>query len=299
MHFFRIKAANIIFPLICAFILAFLFVNEVNAQVVINEFSSDSSDDWVELYAIEDVDISGWILRDTATSIVKTIPQGTTLNTSNSLFFVVEVGNRLNKDGDIIKLLKPDDATIVDQLSYGNEDGVCVPSGGQSVGRYPDSNSVIERFKTPTKGSSNASAELEPCPAPTSEPAATFTPTPTPKPTKNPTNSPTDKPSKTPTPTTKKETSIPTNTVGLQDDTTENEVVLNEDNQTEVLGIQEISFQKISPTPTEPDAGNGKKFPWLAGIFIISGLGLTGAAFYPIFRKGRLRYNLKSEEDKK
>jgi len=43
----------------------------VNAQVVINEFSSSTSDDWIELFSPEDIDISNWVLKDTANSDLK------------------------------------------------------------------------------------------------------------------------------------------------------------------------------------------------------------------------------------
>ena len=171
-----IKSFNIIS---LGFLLLILSTRVVSAQVVINEFGSyETSGDWVELYAYEDTEISGWIIRDT-TSIVETISTGVTIGPSSSSYYVVEVGNRLNRNGDVIKLLKADDSTLVNEIVYGDAGGVCSPESGQSAGRYPDANSTIERFSSPTKGSSNDAATLAPCSTPTTEPTVTETPAPT------------------------------------------------------------------------------------------------------------------------
>ena len=45
--------------------LSFIFAKGASAQVVINEMSTDGSSDWIELFSSEDIDISGWILKDT------------------------------------------------------------------------------------------------------------------------------------------------------------------------------------------------------------------------------------------
>jgi len=165
----------------------FLFWPEsVLARVVINEFSSSSSNDWVELYSDEDIDISGWILRDSASSIVKAIPKYTLIGPSGSVpkYYVIDASNRLNIDTDKIILLKFDDSTIVDQVFYGGEGEVCAPIGNQTIGRFPDGTGNFVRFSVATDWREN-NAPQDPCPTPT--------PTPTPSPilTTSPTPSPT------------------------------------------------------------------------------------------------------------
>ncbi|MBU1200803.1 lamin tail domain-containing protein [Patescibacteria group bacterium] len=185
------------------------FPKVINAQIVINEFSSwESSGDWVELYSDEDTDISGWILRDTASTKVNTISSGVSIGPSTSKFFVFDAKNRLNKDGDTIKLFKEDDFTLVDQVSYGDDDqaDVCIPNEGQSVGRSPDGTGNFVRFISQTRDATN-SASQDPCPTPT--PTPTEEPAPTDEPTSVPTKKPTSIPTSAPTPKT---TSIPTST---------------------------------------------------------------------------------------
>ena len=118
-------------------ILFFASASTTKAQVLINEFSSyDSPGDWVELYAIETTDISGWHLRDTSATNDKIIPEGTMLNAGS--FYIIEYSNYLDKSGDVIYLKKADNSTVVDSIPYGDEGGVCAPGSGESVGRYPD-----------------------------------------------------------------------------------------------------------------------------------------------------------------
>lgn len=176
-----------------------VFTANVSAQVVINEFSSyDNPGDWVELYAIESVDISGWIVRDLTASNKKEIPTGTILSPGS--FYVVDFSNYLNRDGDKIILRKADDVTDVDSLVYGDQGGVCAPGLGESAGRYPDANNTIERFREPTKGVPNI-ANFNVCPTPTPDPTPTLTPLPTPTLTSTPTSAPQATKTATPSPT--------------------------------------------------------------------------------------------------
>lgn len=152
-----------------------LLPKTTHAQVVINELSTATSSDWIELYSPDDLDISNWIIRDEATTIVATLPPSTSIGPSTSEFLVIEAGNRFNNSGDTIKLLQPDDSTLIDQITYGNSGGVCKPSDSGSIGRYPDANSTIERFSEHTKNTSNGSATLDPCVVPTEVPTNTPT----------------------------------------------------------------------------------------------------------------------------
>lgn len=247
------------------------------AQVAVNEFSSyESTGDWVELYAIEDTDISGWILRDTASTVMKTIPQGITIGpTAASNFYVVEVSNRLNVGGDLIKLLKSDDSTLVDQVSYGDQGGVCAPGSGESIGRYPDANSTIERFSTPTKGGTNNNVSFNSCPTPTPEPTLTPTPMPTNTPTPISTKTPTPVPTATKTPTpqstaTKSPTPKSTPTSLAESAATGEDLVLGLRNELD-----------STSSPSSEAAGTGKKFPVFPVILIVTGfLCIAGAVFF-------------------
>lgn len=254
-----------------------IFPKAVYAQVLINEFSSfESSGDWVELYAFEDTDISGWILKDSVSEI-ETIPTGTVIGPATTPYYVAEVGNRLNVDSDKISLLKPDLNTQVDTVSYGNQSSVCKPESGQSVGRFENGN-TIERFSTPTKGTTNVGANLAPCPTPYSTPiptpSPTITPSLTPPPTKTPTPTPVPIPTKTSTspPATKKPNPTPT--------------ALNFE---EVLGVTEdLTVGENSPTPTgmaQATNNSNKKLPALAMVLIISGLMFMTFAGYLIYKK--------------
>ena len=261
-------------------ILFFAFPQQAYAQVVINEFSSSDSSDWVELYATEDTDISGWILRDTASTKVETIPGGIIIGPSNSSsFYVAEVGSRLNVDGDIIKLLRPDDTTIVDQVPYGSEGGVCAPGDGQSAGRV-DNGNVIEKFTSPTKGLTNIGAQINPCPTPT--------PSSTPTPTSNPTVVATPTPSSTPTPIpTKKPTPKPT-------PTPKQEVLGDESVNSGLDFSSSQNAPSVTPTPSADDS-SADKFPILAVVLVLLGMGLVGFSIFSFVRRMKKGYTSGSE----
>lgn len=258
------------------FFLFLIFASDVSAQVVINEFSSwESSGDWVELYSDEDVDISGWILRDTASTVVNTIPSEISIGPSTSKFFIIGAKNRLNKNEDIIKLYKEDDSTLVNQVSYGDEADVCVPNQGQSAGRFPDGTGSFVRFASHTEGTTNTSSQ-DPCPTPTPEPA-------TPEPAKQTASpSPSESPSSTPKPTvkaaaTKKPTSKPK---VIEEESDEN-------GEDFILGLRE---ELETDAPSSESEGK-KKFPILAGLFIVGGLGVIGFAGFSFIKNKRKTYN--------
>jgi hypothetical protein len=202
-----------------AFFFFFTPVIPLFAQVKINEFSSETSADWVELYSTEDVDISGWILRDTANSRIETIPKGTKIGPATNKFFVIGAGNRLNKDEDSIKLYREDDSTAVDQISYGPNEDLCAPEAGQTAGRQPDGTDKITRFIAATEWQANPAEEIacpSPSPSPSPNPSASPTPSanssssnsnqsshPSPSPTPNYSPSPSPSTSPSPKPTTR------------------------------------------------------------------------------------------------
>jgi DNA/RNA endonuclease YhcR with UshA esterase domain len=138
-------------------------------DVVVNEFVSDPAEgnEWIELYNKQtfDINLSGWTLEDGVGTIA--ILSGTITASGVDKFKVFEMSsNKLNNDGDIIKL-KKSDGTIIDQVSYGNwDDGN--PSNNAPKANDPnstarktdgsDTDSDITDFavtSTLTKGASN------------------------------------------------------------------------------------------------------------------------------------------------
>lgn len=267
------------FLIVLLFLFLFpLFSSTALAQVVINEFSSSTSSDWVELYAYEDTDISGWELRDTI-GVIFTIENEVSIGPSTESFFVRDVSNRLNKPGDIVGLYRPDDSNPVDQIPYGNEGGVCIPEDDGSIGRVyqtdQEGTNLIERFSNNTKGVSNVNNILDSCPTPT--PVLTSTPTPTQSPTRTPTPQPTSTPKLTNTPTLKptiKVKKTPTPTVEEE-----------EEENYDTLGTQEMRENTPTPAPESEDEDE-KKLPIVAGILMVFGVGFMAVSAF-VFMKGR------------
>ena len=159
----------------------------------INEFSSSTSDDWVEIYNPDPIpiDISAYRIKDST--------ENNKLELSGSLaplsFIVFEWANKLNNGGDIIKLVLISDNSITDQIAYGNQGGLIAPDINQSAGRISDGGGNWTIFSTPSRNSSNNSSSvfIPPTPTPSKTPTPTKAP-PTPKAATNP-------PTKTLTPT--------------------------------------------------------------------------------------------------
>ncbi|MBI2329832.1 hypothetical protein HYU94_00375, partial [Candidatus Daviesbacteria bacterium] len=161
-------------------ILLLLTAKTVSAATIkINEFyaagSTTSNPDWVEIY-YSGVDITLYQLKDAA---------GNTKNLSggsyNGNFATVDWSNRLNNDGDTIKLaliITPD--SPIDQVTYGGSGDISVPNSQQSAGRSTDGTGGWVLFSIPTKGYTNNTS------LPTPTPTITPTPSPTPTPSSAP-----------------------------------------------------------------------------------------------------------------
>jgi len=110
------------------------FSGPIFAQVVINEFMVNPSQgsDWVELYNSNDqpIYLDSWILDDEGTKSDMVVIKEATI--SAQAFLVFEVGNRLNKTGDIVYLIN-DKGQIVDEYEYTDN-----PGDDVSFGRMPD-----------------------------------------------------------------------------------------------------------------------------------------------------------------
>lgn len=167
----------------------FSFPKNVFAALYINEFSSSSNSDWVEIYNSDSssVDLTNYIVKDASTN---------THNLSGSIdgnsFITFDWNDNLNNNGDTIKLTLNDN--VIDEVVYG-ANGIAAPTGNQTAGRIPDGSSTWTLFTTATKGSTNNSPTVAPTPTPSPSPS------PTPTPTKSPTPSPSPTPTKAPTPT--------------------------------------------------------------------------------------------------
>lgn len=208
-----------------------LSVRSAQAKVMINEFFSATTDDWIELYNDSDseTNLSGYILEDSTSEISSGKLKD--LIFPPHAYCEISVGKRLDKDGDIVYL--KNGADQVDCVSYGDGNGeycsgeeadVVAPSEIQTGARQPNA-SATWVVGSATKGFSNnetikpegVSECYLPTPAPTATPSPTPTPTststPTPTPTLASTIPPTTRPtsSSTPASTHKAEASEPQN----------------------------------------------------------------------------------------
>ena len=258
-----------------------LYSREVYSQVVINEFSSgSSSDDWVEIHVLPQEsplphDLSLYKLVDAADNekILSSIidPGG---------FAAFDWSNRLNNDGDEIKLILISSNEEINTVSYGDEGGICAAESGQSIGRSPDGSGNFVRFSSSTKAASNSSSSEVLCSTPTPDPTPTATPKPTSTPTKFPTPPPTQKPTATPRVTPKstlKATSTPK--------TSETEETNQEDE------VASVVFETSSPSPIGEVAGvsdEQNSFPVVAILPVLVGLGLVGFSGVSLFKRRAL-----------
>jgi hypothetical protein len=279
------------------FILIFFrFFTVASAQVVINEFSSFTSADWVEVYnfGTETVNLSGYLIRD-STETNKIDLDG---NIESGGFLSFGFSNRLNKDGDTVKLLKINGVNedLIDSIPYGGDGQVCSPiNETESIGRVPDGGNTIDRFKVSTRDSSNNSAELNSCPTPT--PLPTNSPTPTPKPTSTTKPVSTQKPTATnsPTPTPKPMSILTPTTKPLitREITQPESSIADTSNPTNgiVAGVQVESDTNNSNENGASTASQSKKFPIAAAVLMIAGVSLLGISLLPVIRNYKKRYN--------
>ncbi len=176
----------------------FLSATPVLAAISINEFSSNSDPEWVELYNnnSDSVDLSGWYLVDTANhqkTLTGTIP--------GNGYFVYDVSSGwLNNDTDTIYLYNSatPSANLMDSISYGSGKTVGNPDGNKSAGRIPDGSGTWVNNLSTSKSAANIPP---PTPGPTNTPTPTSAPTSTPTSTPAPTAVPSATPKPLPTPT--------------------------------------------------------------------------------------------------
>lgn len=119
--------------------------------IVINEFSANGDDDWVELYnpSSDSVSIEGWQLRNTITGTKRDL--GGTITARG--FLVVEFSDNLNATSDTIHLLDSSSVEVA-TLTYTVDGEIPCPSKGQSTGRSYDGGPTW-LSGTPTMGLAN------------------------------------------------------------------------------------------------------------------------------------------------
>ncbi|QHN42495.1 hypothetical protein GII36_01365 [Candidatus Mycosynbacter amalyticus] len=121
-------------------------------NVTINEVSSASSPEWVELYAPADTNLAGWVVQFDANdgTAQKKILTSADVTDANGLFVVETTTTWLTNTGDVIKLY---DGTTLKQT-------VTVPNltAAQSYRADYDGASAFAISGTPTKGITNGTA---------------------------------------------------------------------------------------------------------------------------------------------
>lgn len=263
-----------LFSLIIALAIFLFFSKSVLAQVVINEFSSSSNPEWVEIYNSSggEIDLTGWKIIDDNSNTSDDLDLSGCIISSGFRSFSRPFG-WLNNGGDTITLKDENDAQI-NQIVYGSGGVVGVPNDGQSASRQPDGSDSWLIIDSSTQQDDYCQ------PAPTSTP--TSTPTLTLSPTTSPTSTPTSKPESTSTPTpalaatpTLKPTPKPTSTPKLTPTPTEE--VSEEDSFEEVA-----LFESPEPSPEvlgeETSSDKSKIWP---KVFLVGGLALLfGAGFW-------------------
>lgn len=253
----------------------FIFISDINAAVIINEFSPSTNPEWVELYNDGDtsVDLTNYLLEDG--NAIKTddlILSGTIV--SKGFLIFERTDGWLNNGGDTIKLYNnASPSEIIDEYSYGSVDSL------KSVARIPNGSENWEVISNITKNSINPT----PTPSPSSTPIPTQEPTtaPTSIPTSNPTITPTSKPTPTKSPTPKP-TQTPTET---PDDLVNTAIPI-------LVGL---SGSTSTPESLVAGASTSKKSPVFSIILVISGLSLMTFGGINLYKKMKTEYNSKNE----
>lgn len=243
-----------------------LFPSAVFATPVINEFSSSTSDDWIEIYNPDafPIDLSIYRIRDST--------ENNNLDLSGSLaplsLIAFEWSNKLNNGGDIIKLVQISDNSTVDLVTYGNQGGLIAPDINQSAGRISDGAGNWTVFTTASKNSTNNSSLVfvPPTPIPSKTPTPTKTP-PTPK-------TVTSQPSRIPTLSKNTSTGsvvsrIPTRTSSNSGNSDKIAQSFERNNYTGIRNLTEVTE---ASSKTEVKGASDRKFPvitLIGGVLLI------------------------------
>ncbi|PIN95560.1 hypothetical protein COU56_01230, partial [Candidatus Pacearchaeota archaeon CG10_big_fil_rev_8_21_14_0_10_31_9] len=137
---------------------------EVISKIIINEFVSDSNEEWIELYNTGDTDVNlnGWTIEDNT---------GSKYNLSGSIngngFLVIDDYTfQLNNLGDIL-ILKHSNS-VIDSVAYGNyndgnvDDNLPAPGDEESLGRVVDGSEEWQIFSLTTRNLPNNADVIPP-----------------------------------------------------------------------------------------------------------------------------------------
>lgn len=267
----RVIKTKKIFIVFVLFIENLLIPLNIKAQVVINEFVPDSTQEWVEFYNASDsadylktyyVDDDIDFVNDSGSSAKKVL---TNINCSNPTFPTIDTSSFLNNSGDWVVLFDSS-GLLIDKYEYKSNPGKDV-----SIGRYPDLNGSFSILAYSTKADANASP---PTPEATSTPTNTATPTETP--TSSP--SPTSSPIKTPTPTPKKTPTLALTSIATSSATPQEDVL------GEKTTLPSLNTSNPMSTPIENDQ---KSVPTMAIVLVVLGLGFIGFAIFSMIKNAK------------
>jgi hypothetical protein len=237
------------------------FAPKVFAQVVINEVSSASDPEWVEIYNIssDSASLKNYSINFGSDSQNKFFCD--TENISGNAYKIISLSSHWLADGgDTVTFKNGDDA--VDSIAYGTGHTLKSPTSTGSISRSPDGSSNWILLTASTQQGDIVSFD---CPTPT----PTTSPSPSPSPSSTPTLTPT--PTRTPTPIASPK---PSAKAGIPTPTPTG--------SPEVLGIETIS---TTPTPLPLQSPNiESKPPVLAFVLIGTGMIFIGASAYLGFR---------------
>lgn len=168
---------KILIAFILSITFSFYFSDKVLAAIFINEFSYQSSSDWVEIYNSDctEINLDGWKIKDSTESQYKSL-SGTILPKSVAVFDITFLNNTTP---DKIRLFSPDNLTVPFSEILIPIAGITTSSDIQSVGLELDGLAGWKLFDTNSKNLLNSPIS-EPCPIPsvTPTPQATGSSTP-------------------------------------------------------------------------------------------------------------------------
>jgi len=149
------------------------------ANIVINEFVSDNTTEWVELYnkGTSSVDLTGWTLEDEASNSKSLAVLGTIAGGGYKVYTCTS--GWLNNAGDIIWLNDSTGANV-DRVGYETSGDAPVPDAGRSTGRCPNGVDTDNDAADFTKLDITTAGAANACPRDATAPTTTYVVTPTP-----------------------------------------------------------------------------------------------------------------------
>lgn len=258
------------------------------AGLVINEFSSASSSEWVEIYNSDEqtYSLQNVVLFFDGTSVTQKVSFCDNDQISAKSFKLITRPSSsywLANSGDTLILKKEDD--VIDSISYGSGQSLGAPTSSQSASRIPDGGSWVLN-NSPSPQGDEASFV---CPTPTPTPTNSPTPTPTSTTTPAATSTPSPTPTKTLTPTSTSNTLTSKITPSAQENVLQDSSsVLGESTGTRNgLDISAPPDNLISDTTKKPDTLFQGMLMLIGAVFIVICVILT----VRIIKKGELTQN--------